>query len=275
MFVNGVNVLITNNKLNIDVYENIEINVSYKKELFSINVIKFDSNQVSITPSGITYEEYGSNKDITIKVKDGYKLLSIKVNGVDKTSELVDNKLTLTNIITNYTIEVSVKKILAPVIPKEPEEESDENEIKTNENIENYYVIEGSNQEILTYKDKPANFKINADYKLFLNVYVNGQLLDPSNYVVSSGSTVVTLKDSYLKTLPKGEYWLKVTFKDGGEAKTNFTIIKETDEEQIVDKNETPEEIKKSNYTMYYIIFGSILALIIILVLINKSKEDE
>lgn len=105
--------------------------------------------------------------------------------------------------------------------------------------------------------------------------YVNGQLLDPSNYVVSSGSTVVTLKDSYLKTLPKGEYSLKVTFKDGGEAKTNFTIIKETDEEQIVDKNETPEEIKKSNYTMYYIIFGSILALIIILVLINKSKEDE
>lgn len=292
VLVNGVSTLVTSNKLSIDVFENIEIKVSYTKELFSINVTPFDSNQINITPSGVTYVEYGDSKDIVVEIKDGYKLIFVKVNDVDKTTELVDNKLTLTNITSNYTIEVSVEKITVPTVPEEPEiEEPEEDQTPGNNNTDNgsknsnnetdkksYSVIEGSNQEIPVEGDKPASFKINADFKLFLSVYVDEKLLDPSNYEVSNGSTIVTLKESYLKTLAEGKYSLKVVFKDGGEAKTNFIITKDTEKEELpIDKTEPKKEEKESTNKVTYIILGIVILLAImgVVILFKKYKETK
>lgn len=249
VLLNGTPTTVTDNKLSLEVTENIEIIVSYTKAVFRINVIEFDTDQVSVTPNGVIKVEYGDNQDITIEVQDGYDLVAVKVNSIDKTADLVSNKLILTNITSDYTIEVLVKKIPTVVAPETPEAETPEPE-KTEEDsatekpvVETppatdapqeetsviYDVIEGSDQEVIIKKGKPASFRINADFKLFLDVYINGKLLDPSHYEVSEGSTIVVLKDSYLKTLAKGKYILSVLFKDGGEAKTNFTITKEAE----------------------------------------------
>ena len=92
---------------------------------------------------------------------------------------------------------------------------------------EEYKFTEGANQTYTINKSNNATFRINADYSLFEDggkVYVDDILLDINNYISKSGSTVITLNDTYLKTLSIGEHILKVKFKDGKEVSTKFII---------------------------------------------------
>ncbi len=92
---------------------------------------------------------------------------------------------------------------------------------------EEYKFIEGADQTYTINKSNGAMFRINADYSLFEDggkVYVDDILLDINNYTSKSGSTIITLNDTYLKTLSIGEHILKVTFKDGKEVSTKFVI---------------------------------------------------
>ena len=55
-------------------------------------------------------------------------------------------------------------------------------------------------------------------------IYVDGKLVDESNYTLKSGSTILTLKSSYLDTLSAGNHTLKSQYKDGLFADTTFTV---------------------------------------------------
>ena len=106
-----------------------------------------------------------------------------------------------------------------------------------------YKFTEGANQTYTIDESKNATFRIDADYSLFTNkVYVDNKLVDSTNYDSKSGSTVITLKDEYLKTLSVGEHTLKVAFSDNGEATTKFTIKEKQ-------QNETPEDSKNTENT--------------------------
>ena len=87
-----------------------------------------------------------------------------------------------------------------------------------------YYFFEETKQHFDGSKDKTLTFEIGAEFDLFDKVYVNGKEIDKSNYEAKSGSTVITLKEDYLKTLKDGEYTLKVTFTDNEFAQTTFTV---------------------------------------------------
>ena len=111
-----------------------------------------------------------------------------------------------------------------------------------------YKFTEGANQTYIIDKSKNATFRIDADYSLFENngkVYVDNNLLDNNNYTSKSGSTIISLKDAYLKTLSVGEHTLKVTFADGGETTTKFTIK----EQQKIEENnkDTEKEEQQEN----------------------------
>ena len=54
-----------------------------------------------------------------------------------------------------------------------------------------------------------------ADLSKFKEVRVDGVTIDSSNYALSEGSTIVTFKESYLKTLSEGEHALKIISSDG------------------------------------------------------------
>ena len=55
----------------------------------------------------------------------------------------------------------------------------------------------------------------NAALSKFKEVRVDGVTIDSSNYTLTEGSTIVTFKDSYLKTLSEGEHTLKIISNDG------------------------------------------------------------
>jgi len=132
---------------------------------------------------------------------------------------------TRTDYYTRCTYEFTFQYVKEEVSPKE------------------YKFTEGANQTYTIDESKNATFKIDADYSLFTNkVYVDNKLVDSTNYDSKSGSTVITLKDEYLKTLSVGEHTLKVTFSDNGEATTKFTIKEKQ-------QNETPEDSKNTENT--------------------------
>ncbi len=109
VFVNGAETTVTNNKLELTMNADKEVKVSYKKISYEITVK--DTAGVTITPNGTVSVGYGETKEFNILVKAGYKLVKVLVNGEDKTSTLVSNKLNLTNITSNNEIEVIVDKV--------------------------------------------------------------------------------------------------------------------------------------------------------------------
>ena len=225
VLVNTVETTVTGNKVELTINEETTVAVSYKKIPFTITVK--DVEGATITPNGAVAVGYGEDKEFTITANHGYELVKVLVDGVDKTSSMVADKLKLTNITSNINLEVVVSKIV-------------------------YEVTEGSNQKYTITKDSEAKFKINALYSKFTyggKVYVDDVLVDSKNYTSESGSTIITLKKAYVDTLAVGEHTLKVVFNDGGEAITNFTIVK------VINNPSTGDNI------VLYIVVGIISAL--------------
>ena len=215
VLVEGTEVEVTGNKLELTMDGHKLVVVSYKKIPFTVTVE--DVEGATVDPSGVVTVNYGDNKNFTITANSGYKLIKVLVNGTEKT--LDGNTLKLTNITANMNIKVVVEKIV-------------------------YEVIDGAEQTYTITEDTEARFKIDADYSLFNNkVYVDNVLVDSSNYTSKSGSTIIVLNKDYVDTLAVGEHTLKVAFADGGEAETTFTIARKAeDNNNNEDNNENNNE---------------------------------
>jgi LPXTG-motif cell wall-anchored protein len=68
-----------------------------------------------------------------------------------------------------------------------------------------------------------ATVRLDSPVENFVRVTLNGAEVDPANYTVTSGSTIITFKEDYLKTLPEGTHTFTVIFKDG-QAEVPITI---------------------------------------------------
>ncbi|WP_418722121.1 LPXTG cell wall anchor domain-containing protein [Enorma sp.] len=93
-------------------------------------------------------------------------------------------------------------------------------------------IIEGANGKWQKGSEDALSFTSNAAFADFLKVQIDGKDVDSSNYTVKEGSTIVTLKTSYLETLPAGKHTLAIV-SDTGTAETEFTVV--AAEKQVVD----------------------------------------
>ena len=87
----------------------------------------------------------------------------------------------------------------------------------------NYQIIDGANGKHTIGKDGTLTFRSNAPFSEFVAVLVDGVKVDPSNYDVSEGSTIVRLKQSFLDTLSKGSHTIAIQ-SIGGTATANFSV---------------------------------------------------
>ena len=106
----------------------------------------------------------------------------------------------------------------------------------------NYKIIEGANGAWTQNSDGTLTFRANGDFSKFTGVKVDGTLIDAKNYTAKSGSTVITLKADYLKTLSVGTHKLTVVYTDG-ECSTNFEV------KQAASEQTKPTEGDKSDTT--------------------------
>lgn len=84
-------------------------------------------------------------------------------------------------------------------------------------------IIDGKGQTMVVDAAKDLSFRSNAPIRYFQKVLVDDKEVAAENYVLTEGSTIVTLKTSFLKTLGVGEHRLSVVSSTGA-AQTTFTV---------------------------------------------------
>ena len=103
---------------------------------------------------------------------------------------------------------------------------------KAPETKENEEVVEKANYTLLYQpdfvwvrngKNEKMFFKSSAPFDKFVGVKVDGNFIDAKNYIAKEGSTEITLKEEYLKTLEDGKHVLTIASTDG-EVNANFEI---------------------------------------------------
>ena len=125
-----------------------------------------------------------------------------------------ENTATTTFVMPAKAVTVTATYKDAPVDP-DPEKFS-------------YKIIKGANGKWDKTSKAGLEFISNGDFDKFEEVKVDGKTIDKKHYIAKAGSTIVTLKDSLLSTLGKGDHSLTLVFEDG-KVETKFTILeKET-----------------------------------------------
>ena len=78
-----------------------------------------------------------------------------------------------------------------------------------------YYSVfeDGTDTEIM--QGEEAEIHIDADHNALVDVYLDGTLVDPSNYTVTVGSTIITFHADFLATLEAGDHQVTVNFEEG------------------------------------------------------------
>lgn len=93
----------------------------------------------------------------------------------------------------------------------------------TEETKTSYKIIEGSESSYVLQSGNSLTIRVDAEFSKFAGIKVDGVQIGKDNYDVKSGSTIVTLKSSYLNTLTAGTHNLEMLWTDGS-ASTTFTI---------------------------------------------------
>ena len=153
----------------------------------------------------------------------------------------------------------------------------------------NYKIVEGANGTWTQNSDGTLTFRANGDFSKFTGVKVDGTLIDAKNYTAVSGSTVITLKADYLKTLSVGTHKLTVVYTDG-ECSANFEVKKvATEQTKPTEGNKTdtttptggkdttsPQTGDNSNLALWFaILFISCGGVIVVTVYSRRRKLNK
>ena len=81
--------------------------------------------------------------------------------------------------------------------------------------LPNYLITEGAGSSWIKGSSSELGFTANGALGKFTELTVDGKTVDPSYYSTASGSTIVKLKPTYLKSLSAGKHIIGVAYKDG------------------------------------------------------------
>ena len=184
----------------------------------------------SISPSGTLEVTEGADQTFSITANDGYEIASLKVDGAAVTAA---TSYAFTNVTKAHTIEVTFKqKDTTPVPTPTP------TPTPTSEPVD-YKIIDGANSSWTQNTDGSLAIRGNGEIAKFRNVKVDGVIVDPKNYTVTEGSTIITFNADYLKTLSVGSHTFELIWTDGS-ASTNF----------IVEKQNNPTDTQKTDQSV-------------------------
>ena len=141
--------------------------------------------------------------DITI---DATGLMKFALSALTKYN--IDNKVTVPVTITSENYKDVTVKVTIYISPE-------------------YRIIEGAGSTWTQNTDGTVVIRGNGEFSRFHAVKVDGKVIDPANYDKKEGSTIITLKAEYLKTLAIGSHTFAIVW-DNGIAGTNFTVAANT-----------------------------------------------
>jgi len=112
----------------------------------------------------------------------------------------------------------------------------------------------GSGISVVFSKETPTDitFTSQEDISTFKEVRVNNKTVDSSNYTVTSGSTIITLKKEYLRTLQEGNYTIEIVSTNGTTSAT-FGVSTTKPNTNLVEKILNNNEVYADNIASKYI----------------------
>ena len=88
-----------------------------------------------------------------------------------------------------------------------------------------YEILEGDNAVVDLGENGELRIRVAGEIDKFESVTMDGEFVDPANYTVTEGSTIITFAFEYLKTLEDGDHVVVIYFEDGV-SKAEITIEK-------------------------------------------------
>ena len=92
-----------------------------------------------------------------------------------------------------------------------------------------YNILDGAGSSWTQNTDGSLAIRGSGEISKFREVKVDGVTVDPVNYTVTEGSTIITFKPEYLKSLSAGNHSFELVWTDGTAA-TNFTVAENADQ---------------------------------------------
>ena len=92
-----------------------------------------------------------------------------------------------------------------------------------------YDILDGAGSSWTQNTDGSLAIRGSGEISKFREVKVDGVTVDPVNYTVTEGSTIITFKPEYLKSLSAGNHSFELVWTDGTAA-TNFTVDENADQ---------------------------------------------
>ena len=92
-----------------------------------------------------------------------------------------------------------------------------------------YDILDGAGSSWTQNPDGSLAIRGSGEISKFREVKVDGVTVDPVNYTVTEGSTIITFKPEYLKSLSAGNHSFELVWTDGTAA-TNFTVAENADQ---------------------------------------------
>lgn len=127
-----------------------------------------------------------------------------------------------------------------------------------------YDIVEGDGSSWTEDSNHNITFVVNGLFSKFVGIKVDGKDVDKANYEVKAGSTIITLKASYLDTLAVGEHTITVVYTDGS---TDGTF-------NVHAKANSPATGDDFNIALYgSLMVVSVTALVVLLLASKKRKQ--
>lgn len=112
----------------------------------------------------------------------------------------------------------------------------------------NYKIVNGASQTVTENSGETVSFRSNCGIEKFVRLEIDEKLVDPENYILKEGSTIVELKPEYLATLEVGKHGVSIVSQDGT-ADTTLRIKPQPEEKEETEKTTTTKTNKTSTKT--------------------------
>ena len=111
-----------------------------------------------------------------------------------------------------------------------------------------YKIVNGASQTVTENSGETVSFRSNCGIEKFIRLEIDEEPVDPENYILKEGSTIVELKPEYLATLEVGKHGVSIVSQDGT-ADTTLRITPQPEEEEETEKTTTGKTTKTSAKT--------------------------
>jgi hypothetical protein len=119
-----------------------------------------------------------------------------------------------------------------------------------------------------------AVMRIDAPFRDFVRLLLNGSPVDRIHYDVAEGSTIITLKEAFIKQLGNGTYELVAEFRDGVTGTAQFVVNADTTKAEIPTAQKPPVTGDTGNMFMWILLAGtSLIALCGMLALYRRNTK--